>query len=113
MHPRTLRAVSGSVTTAFLLLACGCPCETLCQTQADAYAECLGDWGMTWTDVGYPGIELYTEDCKDEVKLDRGRRTDQEKVEAAGECADMNTILRGTDDCEQLFEDLAALGGSD
>ena len=113
MHRRIAHAVAGTAAAAALLLACGCPCETLCKTQADAYAECLGEWGMTWTDVGYPGIEQDTADCKDEVKLDRGRRTDPENVQAAGECADMNTILRGTDDCAQLYEDLAALGGAD
>ncbi len=107
------RWILGLFPAAALLLACGCPCETLCTTEADAYAECLGEWGMTWTDIGYPGIEQFKEDCKDEVKLDRSRYTDKEQIAASGECADMNTILRGTDDCEQLFEDLADLGGAD
>ena len=91
----------------------GCPCETQCSTQADAYAECLGEWGMTWTDVGWAGIEQYEEDCKEEVKLERGRRSDSEQIRAANDCAEMNTLLRDTDDCEALYDELSALDGGE
>lgn len=92
---------------ATLLGLAGCePCEVVCTAEADAYALCLGEWDMTWDDVGFAGTEFYEEDCKDAAELDRSRRTEAEKLDANAVCSDRTRLLRSTDDCDELYDAL-------
>ncbi len=92
------------------LLVAGCePCERVCAATADAYALCLGEWEMTWDDVGYAGAEVYEEQCKEEAQLERGRRTDAEQMEVDRTCSDMDRLLRSSHDCQELYDLLEEL----
>jgi len=98
-------------TTLGLLFLCGCPpCERLCEAEAEVYSLCLGEWGLTWTNVGYAGVEEYEKVCKDEVSLETGRLDNDEKRERDGDCAARNSDLRSTDDCEELYDLLEGFG---
>jgi hypothetical protein len=111
MIQSTLKAAVASATLGVALCLLGCPpCERLCEAEAEVYALCLGEWGMTWTNVGYAGVEEYEEVCKDGVDLEQGRRTDAEQREVSSQCADRNTDLRSSDDCEELYGILESFG---
>lgn len=101
MRPHLLLPV---LSAAALLGSLGCePCEYVCNAEADAYALCLGDWDMTWTDVGQAGIDFYKEDCKDTAKIERSRRTDVEKIDANQVCTERTRLLNSTNECEELY----------
>ena len=111
MQSKLLHIVSVALFTCAALAVAGCePCNQECIATADAYALCLGEWDMTWTDVGYAGIEDYEEVCKEEARVDRLQRTDAEKIAANSDCTDMAQLLRSTDDCEELYDSLEELG---
>jgi len=108
MH-RLLTASSLLAPLAVAALLTGCPpCEQLCVAQADVYAECLGEWGLTWTATGYAGTEEYEEVCKAEAERDHGRRSAADKREANQACSELNGALRSTDDCIELYDLLEA-----
>jgi len=99
------RALLLVFSLAALVDLAGCePCEYVCGAEADAYALCLGEWGMTWSDVGPAGTEFYEEDCKDTAKLERTRRTDEEKLDANQVCTERTRMLNSTTDCDELYD---------
>ncbi len=111
MQSKILHIISVALFTSAVLTFVGCePCNQQCFATADAYALCLGEWDMTWSDVGYAGIEDYEELCKEEAKLARGRLTDAEKLAADGDCTDMAQLLRSTEDCDELYDALEEIG---
>ena len=87
------------------LFALGCPpCEQLCEAEADTYALCLGEWGMTWTHIGVAGGEEYRAVCKEEAELEAGRWDADERREANDVCSRRNTDLRSSEDCTELYD---------
>ncbi len=114
MIQSTLKAAVATASMGAALCLLGCPpCERLCEAEAEVYSMCLGDWGMTWTHVGYAGVEEYEEVCKTDAELDQGRRSDEEKSAANSECADRNSDLRSTEDCEELYGLLEEFGSEE
>jgi hypothetical protein len=108
MH-RLLTASSLFAPLAMVVLLTGCPpCEQLCVAQGEVYAECLGEWGLTWANTGYAGTEDYEEVCKDEAELATGRQDAAEKREANQACAELNGDLRSSEDCDELYDLLVA-----
>jgi hypothetical protein len=111
MIQSTLKAAAATASLGAALCLLGCPpCQRLCEAEAEVYSMCLGEWDMTWTHVGYAGVEEYENTCKDEVQLEQDRRTDAEKREVSSVCADRNTDLRSSDDCEELYGILESFG---
>ncbi len=104
MIQSTLKAAVAIASVGGALCLLGCPpCERLCEAEAEVYSMCLGEWGMTWTNVGYAGVEEYEAVCKTDAELEQGRRTDEEKQDADSVCSDRDADLRSTDDCEDLY----------
>ena len=111
MTPTLIRTFIALAATAGLLSLCGCPpCERLCEAEAEVYSLCLGEWEMTWTNVGYAGVEEYEYVCKDDVSIETGRLDDDERRARNGDCAARNSDLRSTDDCDELYDLLEGFG---